>query len=174
MCGNIVLCGFMGSGKTTVGQVLAQKSGRAFFDLDQYIEQQEGKTVTQIFAEQGEEGFRKLETKAARKLSEQNNLIIATGGGAVLKEENVEILRKGGVLIHLDASLNAVEQRLNGLDDRPLLQRDDRQEFLRILYAKRIPLYRTAAHLSVNADYSPDDVCEQILQKARFFFSKNT
>ncbi|WP_085831952.1 shikimate kinase [Clostridium merdae] len=174
MCSNIVLCGFMGSGKTTVGQVLAQKSGRRFFDLDQYIEQQKGKTVTQIFAEQGEEGFRKLETEAARELSALKGLVIATGGGAVLSEENVSILSKNGVIIHMEASLGAVESRLNGVNDRPLLQRDDRQEFLRILYAKRIPLYRAASHLSVDANLKPDSVAEQIIQKANSFFSKST
>lgn len=174
MCGNIVLCGFMGSGKTTVGQVLAQKSGRRFYDLDQYIEKQEGKTVTQIFAEQGEEGFRKLETEAARELSALNGLVIATGGGAVLREENVAILRKNGVIIHMEASLGAVESRLNGVNDRPLLQRDDRQEFLRILYAKRIPLYRAASHLSVDADQNPDAVAEQIIKKANAFCIKST
>ncbi|MFR1803448.1 MAG: shikimate kinase, partial [Faecalispora jeddahensis] len=85
MSGNIVLCGFMGSGKTTVGQVLAQKSGRRFFDLDQYIEQRQGKTISQIFADEGEQTFRRLETEAARKLSSQKDLVIATGGGAVLR-----------------------------------------------------------------------------------------
>lgn len=174
MGGNIVLCGFMGSGKTTVGQVLAQKSGRRFFDLDQYIEQRRAKTISQIFADEGEQAFRRMETEAARELSAQKDLVIATGGGAVLREENVDILRQNGVIVLLDASLNTLERRLDGVSDRPLLQRGDRQEFLRALYAKRMPLYRAVAHLCVNADCDPDTVSEQILQKAELFFSKNT
>ncbi|WP_283609487.1 shikimate kinase [Faecalispora anaeroviscerum] len=174
MCGNIVLCGFMGCGKTTVGQVLAQKSGRSFLDLDQYIEQQQGKTVSQIFADDGEATFRRLENEAARELSRKDNLVIATGGGTVLKEENAALLRETGVIVLLNASLETLERRLDGVSNRPLLQRDDRQEFLRDLYARRIPLYRAAAQLCVEADGDPETVSEHILQKTELFFSKNS
>ena len=174
MADNIVLCGFMGSGKTTVGQALAQKSGRRFFDLDQCIERRQGKTISQIFADEGEQAFRLMETEAARELCSQKGLVIATGGGAVLREENVDILRRNGVIVLLDASLDTLERRLAGVSDRPLLQRADRQEFLRALYAERMPLYRAAAQLCVDANQDPDTVSEQILQKAELFFGKNT
>ena len=86
----------------------------------------------------------------------------------------LHILRQNGVIVLLDASLDTLERRLDGVSDRPLLQRDDRQEFLRALYAKRMPLYRTVAQLCVDADHDPDTVSEQILQKAELFFGENT
>lgn len=174
VAGSVILCGFMGCGKTTVGQVLANASGRRFVDLDQYIERQQGKTISQIFAEGGEEPFRLLETRAVQELCGMESLVIATGGGTVLKEENAALLRKNGVIVLLDASLDTLEQRLSGVCDRPLLQRDDRQEFLRELYDRRSPLYRSAAQLCVDADGDPETVAARILQKTELFFGKNT
>lgn len=173
MAGSVILCGFMGCGKTTVGQILASISQRRFVDLDQYIEQRQGKTVSQIFAEDGEQAFRLLETLAVQELCDMDGLVIATGGGTVLKEENAALLRKNGVIVLLEAPLDTLGRRLCGVCDRPLLQRDDRQQFLRELYAHRSPLYRSAAQLCVDADGDPETVAAQILQKTELFFGKN-
>ena len=98
---NIILCGFMGSGKTTVGRRLAQKAHMEFIDMDDYIEQREGRTITDIFAQDGEETFRRMETEAARELASRRGLVIAAGGGTLLRAQNVKIFRKSGVTVLL-------------------------------------------------------------------------
>ena len=96
---NLILCGFMGCGKTTVGRRLAALSGRELVDMDAYIEKEQGKTVREIFAALGESAFRQMETDAARALSQKNGLVIASGGGTVLNPENVRLLRQSGKIL---------------------------------------------------------------------------
>ena len=106
---NIILCGFMGCGKSTVGPLLAGMSGRKFVDMDSYIEQHAGKTVSAIFAEDGEPHFRALEREACAVLAAQSGLVIAAGGGTLVQQGNADILRKTGVIVLLDASLDALQ-----------------------------------------------------------------
>ncbi|MFU0832268.1 MAG: Multifunctional fusion protein [Oscillospiraceae bacterium] len=162
--GNIILCGFMGSGKTTVGRLLASKTGRRFVDMDQWIEQQEGCSVAQIFALQGESHFRALEQKAVRQLSCETGLVIATGGGTLLNPANAQALTSGGIIVLLDASLSAVKARLKNDCTRPLLQRDDRAEAMENLYRERLPIYKERADFSVLADGSPEKTVDLILK----------
>lgn len=162
--GNIILCGFMGSGKTTVGRLLAKKNGRRFIDMDQWIEQQEGCSVSQIFALQGENYFRALEQKAARQLSCETGLVIATGGGTLLDPANALALASSGTIILLDASLPAVKTRLESDYTRPLLQREDRWDAMEKLYRERLPIYRKHADLSVSADECPEKTANLILK----------
>ncbi|WP_101697319.1 shikimate kinase [Clostridium minihomine] len=169
---SIVLCGFMGSGKTTVGKQLAQMSNRQFVDLDQYIEQKQGQSVSDIFRSAGEPGFRQMETAAARDLSGSGNLVIATGGGTVLKAENIDLLCKNGVIVLLDVPLSTLETRLAQATDRPLLQREDKSEFMHRLYEERMPFYRSAAQICVDADGDPQKISECILQKIKIYFSQ--
>jgi shikimate kinase len=117
---NIVLTGFMGTGKTTVGEIVAQKLGRSFFDMDAAIEHRTGLTISRIFAQESEPYFRAIERGLCYELALQNNLVIATGGGALIDETNYRALAKAGLIICLTASPEAIEARLRASDDRPL------------------------------------------------------
>ncbi len=164
MQNNIVLCGFMGCGKSTVGKLLAERLGYTFCDSDAVIEQREGTTISNIFAQKGEGYFRELEKKVIRELSEQFGLVIATGGGAVLNTENADNLRKTGLVIFLDVTPETVLKRLEGDTTRPLLMRDDKESAVRELMAKRKPLYASAGHYSVSADNSAEDIADEIIE----------
>lgn len=159
---NIVLCGFMGSGKSTVGKLLSRRLDMEFIDMDDYIEQQQGMEIREIFASMGEAAFRRMETEAAEKLSSTGGHVIAAGGGTLLSTQNVEILRRNGIIVLLDAPLDALQQRLKRDRTRPLLQKPDREKVIRELHAQRMPLYRAACTLSVNAGQPPAQVAEDI------------
>ena len=160
---NIILCGFMGCGKSTVGTLLAKKTGMAFVDLDSYIEKQENKTIARIFEESGEAHFRELEKQAARALSEKKGVVIAAGGGTLTFQENVDSLKNGGIIVLLDLPVETVAKRLKNDTTRPLLNRPDKDKAMKELYDKRLPLYRAAADIVVNADNSPMQVCKEII-----------
>ncbi|MBR1482085.1 MAG: shikimate kinase [Ruminococcus sp.] len=152
---NIVLCGFMGCGKSTVGRNLARKTGRHFVDMDAYIEQKAGCTVKEIFAARGEDGFRELEHEVCRELAEKNNLIIAAGGGALTFERNVAAFRGKDTIVLIDVPLEIIRRRLRSDTTRPLLQRPDRDEAMTELYNRRDPLYRAAADIVVAGQSTP-------------------
>lgn len=135
---NLVLIGMPGAGKTTVGRLLAEKTGKAFVDVDEEIVRRTGKTIPAIFASEGETGFRDLESAVIRDLSAQGGQVIATGGGSVLRRENVLRLRQNGRLLFLDRPLAA----LTPTPDRPLSDTTDK---LQMLYAQRRPSYLAAA-----------------------------
>lgn len=160
---NIILCGFMGCGKSTVGALLAKKSGMAFVDMDTYIEKKEHRSVSRIFAESGEDYFREKEREASRELSQKKGLVIAAGGGTLTFEENVQVLRKTGRIVLLDLPLETVSRRLSGDTSRPLLNRPDKEAAMKELYERRLPLYRAAADLIVDGSQSPLQVCMAIL-----------
>jgi len=161
---NIVLCGFMGSGKSTIGNLLSRKMGMAFIDLDAYIEKKENKSVSQIFEESGEEYFRQLERDAVKELAYKKSIILATGGGTLTFQENVDVLRNAdNKIILLDLPVEVVSQRLKNDTKRPLLNRPDKEKVMRELYEKRLPLYRSAADIIVNAANSPMQVCMEII-----------
>ena len=160
---NIILCGFMGCGKSTVGTLLAKKAGMSFVDLDTYIEKKENKTVSEIFAENGEAYFRQAERKAAEELSQKKGLVIAAGGGTLVYKENEETLRKTGKVVLLDIPVEKVAERLKNDTTRPLLNRPDKEKAMKELYESRMPVYRAAADYTVDADNSPMKVCMDIL-----------
>ena len=159
---NIILIGMMGSGKTTCGQLLAQKTQRTFVDCDAMIGQTVGRSIPELFAAYGEWGFRELEHQAVLELSGQKNLVIATGGGAILRQDNVDALRRNGLIVFLR---RPVEEIYDGLStqNRPLAQRG-RQDFLDT-YARRLPAYLGAADLTVSDFSSPQATVEEILDK---------
>lgn len=162
---NIVLCGFMGCGKTTVGRLLAQMSGRSFVDMDEYIETAQGRSISDIFRADGEAAFRAAEREACRDLSRRTGLVIATGGGALVDRRNAVLLSQTGVVVLLEVPLPVLSERLKGDKNRPLLQRADREEAMQSLYEARLPCYRRAARFWVDASRAPRDVCREILQK---------
>lgn len=139
---NIALVGFTGTGKTTVGKALACRLGLDFLDMDEEITRRRGKSVARIFAEEGEAAFRALERQLVRELASRCGLVIATGGGIVLNQDNIDDLSRTGQVICLSLDLRSIMQRLGGDRSRPLLAGDNRQEKLRELLAGRLPLYR--------------------------------
>lgn len=160
---NIVLCGFMGSGKSTIGRQLSEKLGMKLIDTDAYIEKKEGMTISEIFAEKGEDYFRNVELEVCKELSEMKNCIISTGGGTLLKECNVNEIKKGGTVYFLNVSPNAVLTRLRFDTTRPLLQRADKEKAVNELLAQRMPLYKKAADYIINAEETPRNICAKII-----------
>lgn len=160
---NIILCGFMGSGKSTIGSLLSKKMGMSFVDLDKYIEKQENKTVTQIFEDSGEEYFREKEREASKVLGAKRGLVIAAGGGTLTFPENVAAFRENGRIVLLNVSPETVAERLKNDNSRPLLAKPDKLQAIRELFDARLPLYESAADIVVDADQSPMQVCMQIM-----------
>lgn len=143
---NIVLIGFMGCGKSTVGKKLAGALSYEFADTDAMIEEAYGKTISQMFAEDGEEYFRNAETELLKKLStEAEGLVLATGGGMPMREENAALLKEIGTVVFLEAKIETILLRLQNDTGRPLADGEDREKRLRPLYEKRLPVYRQAA-----------------------------
>ena len=159
---NIVLCGFMGSGKTTVGRLLGKITGMRFVDLDKYIEKKYNTTIRQIFDEHGETYFRDLEHEAAKELAQRKNHIISAGGGTLLFDRNVEVLKKSCTVILLSVPLSVIKYRLRNDKKRPLLQRADKEKVMEDLYNARLPLYQKAADHTVNANQSPYAIAHSI------------
>ncbi len=138
---NIVLVGFMGTGKTSTGKLVAKKLNREFVDADHEIEKRERRDIPSIFAGPGEPYFRNVESEVIRDLAARGNLVIAPGGGAVTVPENVANLSRTGVVICLRAKPETILQRVGRDMNRPLLRAPDRLERIRELLAKRKPLY---------------------------------
>ena len=145
---NVYLIGPMGSGKTTIGQRLAEMLDLEFLDNDHELEERTGASVNLIFDLEGEEGFRKRETAMLKKLTARKNVLIATGGGTVLKKENRDLLRESGLVVYLRTSVNQQIMRLSRDKTRPLLQSDNREEKLADLAKERNPLYQELADVT--------------------------
>ena len=155
---SIVLVGMPTSGKTTVGGILAEKCGRELDDTDEYIIKRIGMPISDFFAKYGEAEFRRIEKETIAELSATGGRIIATGGGAVLDPENVRALKRNGVIVFLDRSLN----NLVAASDRPLASRRDALERL---YSQRYDIYCAAAELHINANVTPEEEADTILKE---------
>ncbi|QWD85398.1 shikimate kinase [Polynucleobacter asymbioticus] len=142
---NIFLIGLMGAGKSTVGKLLAKKLGRRFLDADHVIEDRCGVKIPVIFEMEGEDGFRKREAQAIKDITAEPDVILATGGGAVLLPENRQFLSERGTVIYLHANPMELWHRTKGGEGRPLLKNGDAKKILENLYAIRDPLYREIA-----------------------------
>lgn len=152
---SIIICGFMGCGKSTIGKSVAKKTGRRFVDMDSYIEQKAKMTVSEIFEKHGEEYFRDLEHEACVELSKKNNLIVASGGGALTYGRNVSAFKGKDIIVLLDVPLDVIKYRLRNDTSRPLLQRPDRDSAMEELYNSRLPLYKAAADYTVEGQNTP-------------------
>lgn len=162
---NLILCGMMGSGKTTVGIKIAQRTGKSFVDTDALIEERHGK-ISDIFARFGEEYFRDLESEIVQELCRQDGLVISTGGGLVLRKKNVDALRQNGKIIFLRASLETLSNRLRADSTRPLLQSETESITARIskLLTERTSIYEGAASCVVDVDKkSVDEIATEII-----------
>jgi shikimate kinase len=150
----IMLVGMMGAGKTTIGRGLARALGREFLDLDHELESRCGVRVPVIFEIEGEEGFRRREAAALAQCAARRNIVLATGGGAVLAAENRAVLREQGIVVYLRASVDELYRRTCRDRNRPLLATADPRGTLRDLMTRREPLYREVAHLTVETGCS--------------------
>ena len=151
MKSNIALIGFMGTGKTAVGKVLAEKLDKQFIELDALIEQRAGKTIPEIFQQDGEIAFRELEIEATRDAAEKENTVIACGGGVVLNQINIERLRRKSVIVYLTASPEAIMERTSSdKNERPLLVAEDKAAEVGRLLKFRQPFYERAADITVD------------------------
>ncbi len=148
---NIILCGFMGSGKTVVGKELSRILGRKFIDTDEYIEQQNGVSIKAIFASRGEDYFRELEHNACKELASEKSCVISTGGGALTFERNVEILKQSGKVVFLDASFEVICERIGNNTNRPLFQDRDKAK---LLFDERHEKYAKAADFIIDGNMS--------------------
>ena len=149
---NLILIGFMGTGKSSVGRRVASSLGYRFVDTDKEIVDQEGQEIADIFAERGEEVFRQIETQVLERCCQSDKQIISTGGGIVIREENRKILAAGGLVIWLRAEPESVYDRTKHNTDRPLLATDDPQQTIKDLLESREPLYKQCADLIVSTD----------------------
>jgi shikimate kinase len=138
---NIFFVGLMGAGKTTIGKLLAKKLKKTFYDTDHEIEKKLGVKVSVIFELEGEAGFRKRETQMIDELTSKKDIILATGGGAILSEENRRLLKERGKVIYLNAKPQYLAKRMAFDKDRPLLQKGNMLDTLNNLYKERHPLY---------------------------------
>lgn len=161
---NIVLFGFMGTGKTTVGKLLAKKLGMDFVDVDDLIEADQKKTISKIFEENGEPYFREVEKRIIKEISGKQGLVIGAGGGAVLFEENLCNLEKSGVLICLTATPEVILGRTKGMKHRPLLNVEDPRKRIEELLAKRASYYAKIKNQIDTSSLARDQVVEKILQ----------
>ena len=171
---NIVLIGFMGTGKSTVGRELNSRLGYALVDMDHVIERRVGKAINAIFAEDGEEAFREMETQLLAELNEPGSprRIISTGGGVVGREENRALLKQLGYVVWLDAPTKVILERTGKNRERPLLQTEDPAARIDALMEVRRPLYQEAAHLKVDtAGLDCGELATGILESARYFFT---
>lgn len=166
LSGNIALIGFMGTGKTTISQALSRITGFEEVDVDKYIVDNAGMEIRDIFEKYGEQHFRDLETKALRELQDRKGQIISCGGGAVLRDENVEILKKGGVIVLLTATPETIFERVKNHTHRPILNNDMSLNHVKELMDKREPRYQAVAEVKVNVDANDRVMsCYYMLQK---------
>ncbi|MFZ5649096.1 MAG: shikimate kinase [Bacillota bacterium] len=166
---NIVLIGFMGTGKTVVGRILACQLGLDFVDTDEEIEKVTGKTVSEIFNRYGATRFRSEEALVIKKLSSGKGLVIATGGGAVLNPESVQALKENGVLVLLRSTPEMIYSRVKSGRNRPLLAKGENMlQLIKDLMAEREEAYAGAADLEVpSGDESKEEVASRIINMLR-------
>ncbi len=172
---NIVLIGPRGSGKTAVGRALAARLNRPLIDTDDEVERKAGKSIRDIFEQDGEERFRGIETEVVREAARSEGAVIATGGGIVLRSENVEALRRNGFVVHLDAPPEILVRRLqedaSTRSRRPaLIPGIDEIEEMRKVLEARAPLYAAARHVLLDVSCaSPDEIAETIISRIKKF-----
>lgn len=167
MSKNIILIGFMGTGKTEVGKEVAERLGYNFIDTDELIERKEGISIPEIFDKYGEPYFRKIESEIIEEVAKRNKVVIATGGGAVIKPDNRENLKRNGLMICLKASPEIIYSRTKNYNNRPLLKTDDPYRKIQDLLSEREQYYSQADFTVDTTDLGSSTVVEIILKELR-------
>jgi shikimate kinase len=161
---NLYLVGFAGTGKSTIGKLVARRLGHQFFDTDHEIEQRHGKPVAQIFAEEGEAAFRELERQLVAELLPADGSVVACGGGLIVPEGRLEVLQSKGLVVCLHAPVEVLVERTRRTAHRPLLAGEDREQKVRELFARREPLYRRAGTMVMTGGRTKRDIVEHVLR----------
>ena len=166
---NIALIGYMGTGKTAVGRALAERQGKEFIEMDSLIEQKAGKSIPDIFSQDGEIAFRELEIAVAREVASRNDVVIACGGGLVLNQINVDRLRENAVMVCLTAGPDVILQRVSGeAGQRPLLEVENPERTIAEMLSFRQPFYQRAADITIDTSkLDVGSVAGQIMEKLR-------
>ncbi|MGL5369154.1 MAG: shikimate kinase [Cetobacterium somerae] len=153
MKANIALIGFMGSGKTTIGRILARSLDMKFIDIDRCISMKEKRTIPEIFEEHGEKYFRDLERSIIEEESKDNNIVISTGGGAIIDNVNIKNLKSTSFVVYLDCDVSTIYERVKRSKTRPLLTNsEDMLQTIQDLYDKRQTLYKISSDFSIKID----------------------
>lgn len=160
---NIYLVGFMGTGKTVVGEILAKKMAKEFIEMDAVIEEKQGIEIVDIFAQQGEACFRSLEKILLGSLSKREDLVVSCGGGLICDHENLKLLKETGVVFALTASVSTIYQRVKEHSHRPILNVDNPQEKIKQLLERRAPFYDQARHSIDSDNLSPEEITDKII-----------
>jgi len=160
---NIILVGFMGTGKTVTGRVLAEQTGLELVDMDSIIEERAGRAISEIFATDGEAAFRAMERELAQELAQRDGLIVSTGGGIVLNPDNISDFEKTGLVVCLKASAELIFQRLEKDTTRPLLAGDKKAQIASILETRQ-PLYDAIEHGIDTNGLSAEETAKPILR----------
>lgn len=163
--GNIYILGFMGSGKTSVGQKLAEKLNKRFIDLDEAIEEKEGVSISDIFLNKGEDYFREIEREVLVEVAEEHDFVVSTGGGIVLNSDNLKIMKKTGITVSLLASPEVVYERVKDSNLRPLLEVEDPMAEIKRLLFERAHFYIKSDIIVDTSDLSIDEAANQILEE---------
>jgi len=167
---NIILIGPMGAGKTTIGRQLAKRLSKDFYDSDHEIEKYTGADISLIFEIEGEEGFRKRESQVLEELVSNKNIVLSTGGGAILDAENRKLLSDNGIIIYLKSTAEKLYKRIANDKSRPLLQTDDRLNKIKGILDEREPIYLSLADEVIEAK---EQSIKQITQKIIDFIKQN-
>jgi shikimate kinase len=162
---NVYLCGFMATGKSSVGIRLAEALHCEFLDMDALIEAEAGTTISEIFSSHGEPAFRAMESRLVERISERSGCVVATGGGAIVNPQNLEMMKHSGVIITLTADIPIILRRSGKEDTRPLLQTSDRLERIRTLMAQRAPFYAQADIVLDTSSLNIDEVVAILLDR---------
>jgi shikimate kinase len=167
---NIYLVGLMGAGKTTIGRQLAKTLKVPFYDSDKAIEERTGVDIPTIFEFEGEEGFREREQKMIKQLTEMQGIVLATGGGAILREENRSLLKANGFIVYLQCSVERILERTRRDTQRPLLKTDNPKERIEILFSQREPLYLSCADFKIDTGVMQSkQVVDEVLAAYQLF-----
>lgn len=169
---SVALIGFMATGKTTVGKYLAIRLGEDYqhIEMDKMIENLAGKSIPEIFSQDGEKNFRQLETLICKKIAKMDYCVISCGGGVVLNKRNIKNIHKKAIIIHLKSSLEAIHNRIikDGIKSRPVINKENFEEEIKNIYSIRKPLYQEVADVEVETvDKDVDTIVNEIIEKVK-------
>lgn len=163
--GNLFFIGFMGVGKSTIARMVAKEINARLIEMDETIEAEEGSSINEIFAAKGEEYFRDLETALIERISEQEGMVVSCGGGAVLRPQNLELMKKSGKIIYLSATPETIFRRVRYSNNRPLLRDNMNVEYITQLMEQRIEIYEQAADvIIVTDDKNKPEILVEVLE----------